>query len=680
MSTALTLPSVCPLDCPDTCSLSVDVVDGVITRVRGSRANPLTGGKICNKVARGLPGLVHGKTRLTRPLLRRGEKGLAAFEPVAWDVALDTIHARFSEILERHGPESIVPFNYGGPHGLLGGGAMALRFFHRLGASLLRRSPLCAGTSAQAYSSIFGDVPGIPPEELVDSRLIVIWGNNITVSSLHLTTLIRRARGDGARLVVIDPKRTRIAEEADLHLGLMPGSDVALGYAIAAELERSGGLDREFIAAHVEGGGEYLERARSFSIERAAEICGIAADDLRTFARLWRDARPASTIVGVGPERNRNGAGGIRTAYALPVLTGNFGVRGAGVMAGHAAFFPTRDDALTRSDLVPEGTRELNILDIPDHILDPQLDPPIRSVFIFNHNPVAVHPRQDQMRRALAHEDLFTVGCDIAMTDSIAYADVVLPASTHLEHADVFPSYGHQYLQRAEPVIEPVGESLPNSEIFRRLAQRFGFDDPAFIASDADLCEEAIDWGDPRIALRSATELGVNGAIDLAPSGTPTIFRGLHPDTPSRKAELYSKSLEDSHGEGLPSYRPLECTHEFLLVSPASDRRTNSTFGGVAALDEETAVEMNPQDATRHGLESGQRVRVSNEQGEVVLTLRVTPAVRPGTLYVSKGSWLRTSETGQTINALIPGHKSDLGDGACYNDAQVEIAALGDRR
>jgi anaerobic selenocysteine-containing dehydrogenase len=675
VSRQLSLPSVCPLDCPDTCSLTVDVVDGLVTKIRGSKANPFTAGKICNKVARGLPGLVHGDKRLTQPLSRRGKRGSGDFEPISWDAALDTIHSRFNEIIERHGPQSIVPFNYSGPAGFLNYGAMSQRFFHRLGASQLRRSPLCSGASTEAYESLFGAAPGIPPQEVANARLIVIWGNNITVSSLHLTTLIRRARKDGAKLVVIDPKRTRIAEEADLHLGLMPGSDVVLGYAIAAELERQGALDRAFLAEHAVGVEEYLERAREFSLTRAAEICGLAIEDLRTFARLWVEARPACTIVGVGPERNRNGGGGIRTALALPVLTGNFGVPGAGVMGGTGEFFPTLEDALERPDLAPEGTRELNILDIPNHVLDPDFDPPIEALFIFNHNPVAVHPDQHRMRTALMREDLFIVGCDVAMTDSMAYADVILPAATHLEYADLYAAYGQAFLQRAEPVIEPVGESLPNSEIFRRLALRFGFDDPVFRATDVELCELAMDWSDPRIGVSSAAELGVEEAIDLAPAGTPTVFRGRAPDTPSRKAELYSKSLEDSRGEGLPSYRPLERSHEFVLVSPASDRRTNSTFGGVVELDEETLVEMNPDDAARRSLRDGQRVRLSNDQGEVVLRLRTTSAVRPGTLFTPKGTWLRTSETGQTINALIPGHRADLGDGACYYDTQVEITA-----
>jgi anaerobic selenocysteine-containing dehydrogenase len=342
-------------------------------------------------------------------------------------------------------------------------------------------------------------------------------------------------------------------------------------------------------------------------------------------------------------------------------------------MGGADEFFPTLDDALERTDLVPEGTRELNILDVPDHILDPEFTPPIGGLFVYNHNPVAAHPRQHRMRAALSREDLFVVGCDVAMTDSMAYADVILPAATHLEFDDIYAAYGQAYLQRAERVIEPVGESLPNIEIFRRLGRRFGFDDSVFEATDDELCELAVDWSDPRIRLDSAADLGVHDAIDLAPKGTPTVLRGLSPDTPSGRAELYSKSLEEKRGEGLPSYRPLERSHEFLLVSPASDRRTNSTFGGVEALDEETCVEMNPVDAERHALRDGQRVRLTNEGGEVVLLLRTTPAVRTGTVYVAKGSWLRTSETGQTINALIPGHRTDLGDGACYYDAQVDI-------
>ena len=669
-----TYPSVCPLDCGDTCSLTVEVEDGAISRVRGSSVNPLTAGKICMKVATGFPELVHGKKRLTTPMRRVGAKGSAAFEAISWDEALDSIHDRYSQIISESGAEAIIPLTYGGPMGLICGGSMSKRFFHRLGASLLKSTPLCAGASSEAYESIFGDTPGITYDEMVESKLIVIWGNNITVANLHLTRTIRQAKSLGAKLVVIDPKRTRIAEEADLHLALLPGTDVILGYAIAAELERQSALDRDFIAANVKGADAYLARAREFSLSHAAEQCGLAIEELEIFAAFWRDLKPACTIVGVAPERNRNGGGGLRAAYALPVLTGNFGVEGAGV-CNVSAYFPVNHDALERPDFAPEGIRELSILSVTDHILDPSFAPPIRSVFIYDHNPVAVHPRQNKMREALSQEDLFVVGCDISMTDSMAYADIILPACTHFEYDDIFISYGHQYLQRAEPVIAPVGDSLPNTEIFRRLAQRFGFDDPAFLQSDHELIDLAIDRTDPRMGGRGGMDIGTDEVIDLAVSGTPSVLRGIDPDTPSGKAELYSEELEERLAEGLPSFRPLARTGAFILVSPSSDRRTNSTFGGVTALAKSAEVEMNPADAQSLAFTDGQRVQLFNVQGKVILKLKISKAIRTGTLYVQKGAWLETSETGMTINALVPGHIADLGAGACYNDTQVDIAS-----
>jgi anaerobic selenocysteine-containing dehydrogenase len=670
-----THPAVCPLDCPDTCSLSIQTEAGMITQVRGSDVNPFTAGKICNKVAHGLAGLVHGPNRLTQPLRRSGKKGSGEFQAITWEVALDEIHERYQQIIAEHGPEAIVPFNYAGPHGLLAGGSMALRFFNKLGASSVDRPPLCGGIQSAAYESIFGETPGIPPEEIAHSKLIVIWGFNITVSGLHLTRVIRNAQSEGAKLVVIDPKRTPIAERADLHLASLPGTDVVLGYAIAAELERLGALDHDFIRANVSGADAYLERARTFSLEKAAEICGLKIEDLRTFAALFRDIRPSATLVGVGAERNRNGGGGIRASFALPILTGNFGKLGAGVCAGHSEYFPIHYDALEGSEFASEGTREFNILDIPDHVLDPNCSPPIQSLFIFNHNPVAVHPRQNRMREALSREDLFVIGSDVSMTDSLAYADIILPAASHVECDDIYPSYGHQYLQRAEPVIAPVGDSLPNTEIFRRLARRFGFSDPAFKQTDRELIDEAIDRGDPRLGGRSGTEIGIDEALDLAQEGSPTVLRGALPTTPSGKAELFSTQLEEERGEGLPSYRPLESNEPFYLVSPSSDRRTNSTFGGVEAMHEEITVEMHPLDAAANGLSHGQNVQLSNEQGAVILKLRISDAVRTGTLYVPKGSWLKDNVSGQSINALIPGHKADLADGACYNDTRVKIAA-----
>lgn len=673
-SDATLQPAICPLDCADTCSLSVELAAGEVAKVRGSHGNPFTRGKICAKVAQALPSQVHGADRLTRPLLRDGPRGAGAFRPVSWDEALDRVHAGFEQVRRDFGADAIAPLFYGGPMGLLANGSMDQRFFHRLGASRVDPSPLCAGVSSAAWDSVFGDVGGIPFTELAEARLIVVWGNNITTCNLHLTTLIREARDSGARLVVIDPKRTRIARDADLHLPLLPGTDVVLGYAVAAELERLGGLDHSFIEAHVHGAERYLAAARTFPVERAAELCGLAAEDIRRFARWWKDLAPAAMTVGVAPERNRNGGAGLRTAYALPALTGNFGPRGAGICEV-SGFFPVNGDALARLALAPAPVRELNVLDIPRLVTDPGGETPLRALFIYNHNPVAVHPEARAMQAALQHEDLFVVGSDVSMTDSMALADVILPAATHFEYSDLYTAYGHHYLQRSEPVIPCVGESLPNTEIFRRLAARFGFDEACFRDSDSELMDQAVDRDHPALGGRAPSELPAGEAVDMGPSPAPSVIRDRPPATPSGRIELFSEALESSCGEGLPRFRPLTDPRRFILVSPASERRINSTFGGLENHRDDLACEMHPEDARELSLADGSTVTLHNDLGEVQLPLAVTDAVRRGTVFVPKGAWLADSPTGQTINALIPGHRADIAGGACYYDCTVDVRA-----
>ena len=666
-------PSICPLDCADTCSLSIEVKDGRIHAVRGSRANPFTGGKICSKVATGFPQQVHGPDRLYTPLQRSGPKGSGDYTQISWQQALDEIHNRYQGIIEKYGAQAIAPLSYGGPMGMLAGGSMDKRFFNRLGATQVVSSTLCAGVAGAAYSSVFGDAGGIPFSEIEHSKLIVVWGNNITVCNLHLTKLIRQARKNGAKLVVIDPKRIRIAEEADLHLPLIPGTDVVLAYAVAAELERQNALDGQFIAEHVSGAEAYLAEARKYPLERAAAICGLTIESINQFVDYWRDIRPAAISMGVAPERNRNGGGGIRAAFALPVLTGNIGSKGAGVF-DVSGFFSVQRDKLKRPDLIPPNTREISVLDIPGKILDPGSDTPIKSVFIYNHNPVAVHPRQRDMQRALLSDDLFVVGSDISMTDSMAFADIILPAATHLEYGDLYKAYGHHYLQRSEAVIDPLGEALPNTELFRQLAARFGFDDSCFSETDEELINLSIASDVPAMKGRSAMAIATDDAIDMTVEDCSSLLRGAVPTTPSGKIELFSQSLEQDCGQGLPQYRELETTHRFTLVSPSSEKRTNSTFGGVADHDSDLAVEMNPEDAASLALHGGQLVRLYNDQGEVILPLVISDKVRAATVYVPKGAWLKNSSTGQTINALIPGHRADIAGGACYNDAQVDVA------
>jgi anaerobic selenocysteine-containing dehydrogenase len=674
--------SVCTYDCPDACSLTVGIDDGRIVRVRGSAALPYTAGVICNKVARYTGDFVHGPQRLLHPLRRTGPKGSGQFERISWDEALDEIYQRVSEVIGRWGPQAVMPLNYAGPHGFLAGDSMSLRFFHRLGATQLYRRALCGGVRSEAWAGTYGAVPGCPPEFAERAQLNIVWGNNATVTNLHLVRCIRRAKRAGGRLVVVDPLRTKIAEQADLHLPLLPGTDVLLAWALAAELERSGSFDTSFTAAHVLGAEEFMARAREWPVARAAVACGLEESQILTLARWLAEADPLVVAPGNGLERGRNGGSGIRAAIALPALLGKLG-KGSGIVLAASNSFPKTPAKLQRPDLLPAGTRTLTINDIGQHLAEDDVDPPLRALFIYNHNPIVVHPDQNRMRRGLAREDVFAVGVELTLTESMAHCDVVLPAATHFEYADLYPSYGHHWLQRAEPVIAPLGESLPNTEIFRRLAARFGYEESCFKASDADLIDEAVDGSDPRLGGLRPSEIPTDRALQMTGSdGQPlSLFDNIFPATPSGKIELKSEALAERWGADtlLPSWRPMEGREEapLRLISPASDKRISSTLGDLAASRQAPPLMMNPEDAVRRGLEHGGQVRVWNDRGEVILRLAVTDAVRPGVVASEKGAWLATSPTGQTISALVSADlKADLAEGACFNDTPVEVGRV----
>ncbi|MGA2189368.1 MAG: molybdopterin-dependent oxidoreductase [Steroidobacteraceae bacterium] len=668
--------SVCPLDCPDTCSLAVTVAEDRVVAVRGSKVNPITHGAVCAKVANHYPEFVHGSNRLRYPLKRVGGKGAGRFDRISWEEALDLVQGRVRQIIDRYGPQAVLPLNYAGPHGMLAGDSMSLRFFHRLGASLLYRSALCGGIRGAAYAGTFGATPGTPIQQVSLAKLIIVWGNNATSCNLHLMRQINAAKRHGAKLVVIDPRRVKVAEQAHLHLAVRPGTDVVLAWALAVELERIGGLDRAFIDREVLGFDAYMEAARAYPPERAAQICDVPIDDIRTLARWYRDAAPAVIAWGNGLERNQNGGSGLRAIAALPALAGKFGVAGGGLVGGAGHAFPKTPDRLTRIDFVPPRTRTINIIDVGKLLLDQNLDPPLKALFVYNHNPLVVHPDQNRLRRGLAREDMFVVGIDVAMTDSMAYADVILPACTHFEHADLYAAYGQQYLQRAEAVIAPVGESLPNTEIFRRLAAAFGFAEAAFQDSDAALMDAALDPDDPRMQGMRPSQVPTDRAIRMEFCGEePVLFQNVSPRTPSGKVELESATLGARYGAALPGYRPLASSYPLTLITPASDQRITSTFGGLAVNDAAPVLEMNPTDAAARGLADGSAVKVWNDLGQVFLQLHITAAVRSGVVSSDKGAWLRTSPNGQTVSALAPTHKADLADGACYNDARVEVTA-----
>ena len=671
-----TLPSVCPLDCPDTCSLSVAVRDGTLVEVKGSDANPYTDGVICNKVARHYPDFVHGEARLTHPMKRVGPRGSGRFERISWEEALDRIAQEFSKAIDAHGPQSVMPFNYAGPHGELAGGSMDRRFFHKMGATLLNRGPLCGAVRGTAYSSLFGAAPGMPPAQAVHSDLIVVWGNNVTVSNLHLMRVLKQARIKGAKVVIVDPKRIKVAEQCDLFIQIHPGTDVIFAMALAAELERRDALDPAFIEKWTHGFDRYMEQARKYSVEDVETRCRISAAQFHELADLYVASKNVSASFGNGIERGRSGGSGLRAGMALQALTGNHGRLGAGVIAKSGVATPKTQGRLQRTDFVPEGTRTFNIVDVAEKLLDKTLDPPVKATIIYNHNPVATHPDQVNMVKALMREDLFVAGCDVVMTDSMAYCDIVLPAASHFEYDDIYGAYGQNYVQRAAPVIPCVGEALPNTEIFRRLAARLGYDDPAFTASDEQLMDEAMDAENPCFNGVRPSQIALDQAIEMkSPDGDDLIIcKTVTPATQTGRIELFSQDLEDRFGYGVPRFDPVPQTLPLTIITPSSSKRTNATFGASEASQGIEVVEMNPADAAARDLEDGDKVEVWNERGRVTLKLVVTDATREGVLYSPKGTWLGTSETGLTTNSLIPADiRTDIERGACYNETFVDV-------
>ncbi|MBY0330232.1 MAG: molybdopterin-dependent oxidoreductase [Acetobacteraceae bacterium] len=674
--------SVCTLDCPDTCSLTVTVEAGRITKVRGSGALPYTAGVICNKVAHHTGDFVHGPGRLLHPLRRVGPRGSGEFRRISWAEAIDEAHARITAAIAAHGPQTVLPLNYAGPHGMLSGDSMSLRFFHRLGASQLFRRSMCGGVRSEAWVGTYGAVPGIGPEAAGEAGLNLVWGNNATVTNLHLVRQISIARRKGGRLAVVDPLRTKIAEQADLHLQLRPGTDVVLGFALALALRDLGAHDAAFIARHVHGYDEFMAAAEPWTPARAAAECGLAEAGILTLARWMAEADPLVMAPGNGLERGRNGGSGIRAAIALPALLGRLDAR-SGLVLGAGFSVPKTPARLARPDLLPPGTRTLNILDVGRHLTEDDVDPPVRALVIYNHNPIVVHPEQNRLRRGLLREEIFTLGIEVQMTESMTYCDVVLPAATQYEVHDLYAAYGHHWLQRAEPVIPPLGESLPNTEIFRRLAARFGFDEPLFAEDDAALMDQAVDAADARLKGHRPSALPTDRALRMeTPDGRPlALFDTVMPATPSGKVELASEVLAGRWGPAarLPGYRGRREGEPFplALISPASDKRISSTlFGAGGRAEEVPPLLMHPTDAAARGLATGARVRVWNALGEVLLPLGVTDQVPPGVVASEKGAWLATAPTGQTISALVSAtDRADLSEGCCYNDLRVEVAA-----
>jgi anaerobic selenocysteine-containing dehydrogenase len=665
--TARVVASACPLDCPDACSLDVHVRDGRVTRLEGNHRNPFTQGFICTKV-RHFPRRMYGADRVLWPAVRRSPKGEEdpRFERISWDEALDTIAARIAATVERHGGEAVLPYSYGGSNGFLTQDAGDARFFRRLGASRLDRT-VCAAPTGRAATGLYGKMPGVAFEDYPEARLIVVWGTNPSASGTHFVPIVLRAQAAGAKLVVVDPRATPLAKRADLHLAPLPGSDVALAMAVIRELFSTGRADLVFLAEHTLGWEELRRRAEPWTLERAAAVAGVAPASIERFADLYAASSPAVIRCGWGLERNRNGGSAVAAVLALPAVAGKFGVRGGGYTMSNSGAYrfgaPVAEAETT--------TRKLNMNELGRDLLE-RRDPPIEVLFVYNSNALVTTPHQAAVEAGLRRSGLFTVVHEQVWTDTARLADLVLPATTFLEHEELSRGYGAFVIHHAPAAVEPTGEAWSNNRLFAALERRLGLSRPGDEAED-QMVDRLL--AGPRLAPARA-ELSAGG-LSFPPEGTrPVQFVDSFPLTPDRKAHLVPAALDAEAPDGLYAWRGIDNDAAFPLglISPATHHSVSSTLAEL--WSEPAHVALAAADADARGLVTGQRVRVWNERGEVHCFLRVSPDTRPGVAVLPKGLWRKHTLNGATATALAPDTLTDLGGGACFNDARVEVAAL----
>jgi anaerobic selenocysteine-containing dehydrogenase len=661
--------SACPLDCPDMCSLAVTVDDGGrVVEVTGDHRSALTDGFICGKV-RKIADHLYGDDRVLAPLVRAGAKGSGQWRTVSWDEALGLVADRIASIRAASGGEAIMPYHYGGSNGWLTEGALATRFFRRLGATTLART-FCAVATEAATRGLYGQMPGVALEDYEHAKLIVLWGQNPSATSIHLVPVIERARAKGAKLVVIDPRRTPLARRADLHLALRPGTDLPVALAAIHALFARGHADRAFLDRHAVEVDELRIRAAKWSIVDAAAESGLEPRALDKFVELFARSSPAVIRAGWGLERNRNGGSAVAAVLALPAIAGKLGVRGGGftMSNGDARWTVGAETAIAEP---PAGTRVVNMSDLPG-ALRTLRDPAIECMVVYNCNPAATAPDQRGVIEQLSRDDLFVVVHDQVMTDTARLADVVLPATAFLEHRELGRGYGQMRMFDSPAVATPPGEARSNNQLFGALLERFDLIRPGDPMTDDELVATTFAASPHGAALRA--QLAEHAIAEPLDGPSPVLFGDVFPDTPDRRIHLVPAALDrEAHG-GLYTYRPDPATaaYPLALISPALSTQISSTFGQLRKLP--ATLELSPADATARGIVDGDAIRIWNEHGEVHCLARITPDVRAGVCVLPKGLWRKHTANGYTANALIPARFADLAGQAAYNDARVEVA------
>jgi anaerobic selenocysteine-containing dehydrogenase len=729
----------CPHDCPDTCSwqVAVETGSGRAVDIWGNPHHPITQGKLCGKVDRYLERTYHAD-RLMTPLRRVGAKSSGHFVPVAWDAAIAEIAARLRSVIDAYGAEAVLPYSYSGTLGFLQGEGMATRFFERMGASRLART-ICSEAGFEGYLYTLGAAEGMAPEDFAHARLILIWGSNTLTSNLHLWPFVQAARKQGARVLVIDPARTRTAQAADEWLPIRPGPDGALALAMMHVIIAEQLHDDDYVARYTVGFDQLAGRVREWTPARAAAITGVPAQRIIDLARDYATTRPAAIRINYGIQRHYGGGMAVRTIACLPALIGAWRAHGGGLQLSASGLFRHLDkrglyaeDELLRAPRPwPFTPRTLNMNRLGDALsLDPtrlaqahyhprpidplpapdQAGPPVKALLVYNCNPAAGAPDQNAVRAGLRRDDLFTVVLEHFQTDTADYADYILPATTQLEHWDIHKSYGHAYLALNRPALAPVGASLPNSEIFRRLAAALGYVDACFTETDEEILRAFVETQThERFAGITWPRLLAEGFCRLnLPDPYLPFAQGNFP-TPSGKCEFYSARMAADGYDPLPSYtrpqwqeqagreegeterkEPLSIAtgntplvaprrSPLVCISPPAHSFLNTTFANALRFIEREVrpvLRIHPDDAAARGIEDGNQVRVCNELGEVHLAAAVTAGLMPGTVLAPGVWWAKFSPDGRNINQITSSHETDMGASARFYDTVVWVEKI----
>lgn len=667
-------PSVCSLDCPDQCGLLLHKENGKIVKIEGDPQHPVTKGNICNKV-RNMTERIYDENRLKYPMKRVGPKGESKFERISWKEAIDTITSRWKALIQTDGPESILPYSFYGNMGNITAEGMDRRFFHQLGASQLDRS-ICSAAGSVGYKYTMGGSLGIDPEDTIHSKLIIFWGINAVSTNMHQVAIAQKARKNGAKIVVIDVHKNQTGRMADWFIPILPGTDSALALGMMHILFAENMVDTSFLTQFTVGHEELREHVQQYDPITVSKITGVPVEDIYKLARMYGKTSPAYIRIGNGPQHHDNGGMCIRTIACLPALTGQWLVKGGGAIKGNSAYLAHNTEVLQRPDLLKnKNTRVINMNLLGEALLESDL--PVKSLYIYGSNPAVVAPDGNKVRKGLAREDLFTVVHDLFLTDTVKYADIVLPATSSFENTDFYTSYWHHYLQIQQPVIEAYGEAKSNVDVFRLLAKEMGFNDPAFKETEAEMIAQALD--NPNNPYMEGINYEALVEQQYMKANTKPLFPGKLP-TPSRKIELYSKKMEDDGYPPLPSYIPLvnDGDFPFLFVPAPNHNFLNSTFSNNKkhiTLEKEPRLHMNRNDALSAGIEDGEKVLIWNNRGECELKVSVGDNVLQG-VVVSQGLWADNEGTKQTVNSLTPDRVADMGNGATFFSGRVNVEKI----